>query len=129
MESAGRSGTVGYVAPEILAGKASGLPGDVYAFGILLFESLALQSRYEDLRNGVRAISWDEIERRVVTDGLRPSMPEYITAKSVRKVITMCWDQSPDARPDMHSVVGYLIDLQKDAERRAVSRGRVRDWH
>ena len=117
MEVTGRVGTVGYVAPEILSGKSAGLPADIYAFGILLYETVALNTRYEDLRNGKRSLSWDEIERRVVNDDLRPAIPEYMM-KSVSKLIEMCWDKDPQARPSMNSVAGYIFKLQKSEEER-----------
>ena len=56
----GRCGTKGYMAPEILAGKAYSLPADIWAFGTLLYALVSAQLPFPVLEG---SLTKDNIEQ------------------------------------------------------------------
>ena len=84
-------GTPHWMAPEILEGKTYGYAVDVYSFAMLLYEMTA------------DAIPWAGVEpaamiKLVCTDKARPVIPKS-TPESLKKLIQLCWSQSPNRRP------------------------------
>ncbi|KAL2510712.1 Protein kinase superfamily protein [Abeliophyllum distichum] len=103
----GNTGTLGYMAPEVLDGKPYNRKCDVYSFGICLWEIYCCDMPYPDL-------SFAEVSSQVVRQNLRPEIPRCcpsVFASIMRK----CWDANPENRPDMDEVVRLLeaIDTGK----------------
>lgn len=69
-----RVGTNGYTAPEVLRGTCYSTPCDVFSFAIVIWETLALQSPYQELRvdpeTGNRLASWSQILEMTITEDL-----------------------------------------------------------
>ncbi|CAN1270958.1 Serine/threonine-protein kinase STY13 [Linum perenne] len=109
----GETGTLGYMAPEVLDGKPYNRKCDVYSFGICLWEIYCCDMPYPDL-------SFAEISSAVVRQGcellqnLRPDIPRCCPS-SVASIMKRCWDAQPDKRPEMDEVVRLLeaIDTSK----------------
>ncbi|XP_016978543.2 guanylate cyclase 32E isoform X3 [Drosophila rhopaloa] len=89
--------------------------GDVYSFGILLYEMIGRKGPWGDT-----AYSKEEIIQFVKCPELlqhgvfRPALththldiPDYI-----RKCLCQCWDEDPEARPDIRLVRMHLKELQ-----------------
>ncbi|KAL6532354.1 hypothetical protein OROGR_014324 [Orobanche gracilis] len=106
----GETGTLGYMAPEVLDGKPYNRKCDVYSFGICLWEIYCCDLPYTDL-------SFAEVSSAVVrqvTINLRPEIPRCCPS-SLANVMKKCWDSNPEKRPDMGDVVTWLesIDTSK----------------
>ncbi|KDP31115.1 hypothetical protein JCGZ_11491 [Jatropha curcas] len=103
----GETGTLGYMAPEVLNGNPYNRKCDVYSFGICLWEIYCCDMPYPDL-------SFSEITSAVVRQNLRPEIPRCCPS-SLANVMKRCWDANPDKRPEMDEVVSMLeaIDISK----------------
>ncbi|KAE8021550.1 hypothetical protein FH972_007431 [Carpinus fangiana] len=103
----GETGTLGYMAPEVLNGNPYNRKCDVYSFGICLWEIYCCDMPYPDL-------SFSEVTSAVVRQNLRPEIPRCCPS-SLANVMKRCWDANPDKRPEMDEVVAMLeaIDTSK----------------
>ncbi|XP_058188273.1 serine/threonine-protein kinase STY13-like [Rhododendron vialii] len=103
----GETGTLGYMAPEVLNGNPYNRKCDVYSFGICLWEIYCCDMPYPDL-------SFSEVTSAVVCQNLRPEIPRCCPS-SIANVMKRCWDANPDKRPEMDEVVPMLeaIDTSK----------------
>ncbi|KAH7845266.1 hypothetical protein Vadar_000163 [Vaccinium darrowii] len=106
-EMTGETGTLGYMAPEVLNGNSYDRKCDVYSFGICLWEIYCCDMPYPDL-------SFSEVTSAVVLQNLRPDIPRCCPS-SIANVMKRCWDANPDKRPQMDEVVSLLeaIDTSK----------------
>ncbi|XP_076951105.1 serine/threonine-protein kinase 52-like [Bidens hawaiensis] len=103
----GETGTLGYMAPEVLNGNPYNRKCDVYSFGICLWEIYCCDMPYPDL-------SFSEVTSAVIRQYLRPEIPRCCPS-SLANVMKRCWDANPDKRPEMDEVVTMLkaIDTSK----------------
>ncbi|KAG6502490.1 hypothetical protein ZIOFF_034769 [Zingiber officinale] len=96
----GETGTLGYMAPEVLDGKPYNRRCDVYSFGICLWEIYCCAMPYADL-------SFAEVSYAVVRQNLRPEIPRCCPG-SLASIMKRCWDENPNKRPEMCEVVKLL---------------------
>nr|DAD47916.1 TPA_asm: hypothetical protein HUJ06_017853 [Nelumbo nucifera] len=96
----GETGTLGYMAPEVLDGKPYNRKCDVYSFGICLWEIYCCDMPYADL-------SFSEVSSAVVRQNLRPEIPRCCP-NSFANIMRKCWDANADRRPEMDEVVRLL---------------------
>ncbi|XP_058106199.1 serine/threonine-protein kinase STY13-like [Magnolia sinica] len=103
----GETGTLGYMAPEVLDGKPYNRRCDVYSFGICLWEIYCCDMPYPDL-------SFAEVSSAVVRQNLRPEIPRCCP-NSFANIMRKCWDANAEKRPEMAEVVTLLeaIDTSK----------------
>ncbi|KAK9747721.1 hypothetical protein RND81_02G011400 [Saponaria officinalis] len=103
----GETGTLGYMAPEVLDGKPYNRKCDVYSFGICLWEIYCCDMPYPDL-------SFADVSYAVVRQNLRPEVPRCCPA-AVASIMRKCWDGNPEKRPNMEEVVRMLegVDTSK----------------
>ncbi|KAJ4896469.1 Protein kinase superfamily protein [Raphanus sativus] len=99
----GETGTLGYMAPEVLEGKPYNRKCDVYSFGVCLWEIYCCDMPYADC-------SFAEISHAVVHKNLRPEIPKCCP-QSVANIMKRCWDPNPDKRPEMEEVVKLLEEV------------------
>ncbi|KAJ9559770.1 hypothetical protein OSB04_004930 [Centaurea solstitialis] len=104
----GETGTLGYMAPEVLNGNPYNRKCDVYSFGICLWEIYCCDMPYPDL-------SFSEVTSAVVRQVcvLLPSRDSSVW--DFTEFVCVCWDANPDKRPEMDEVVTMLeaIDTSK----------------
>ncbi|KAK5804998.1 Serine/threonine-protein kinase HT1 [Gossypium arboreum] len=96
----GETGTLGYMAPEVLEGKPYNRICDVYSFGICLWEIYCCDMPYPDL-------SFADVSSAVVRQNLRPDIPRCCP-NSLANIMKKCWDANPEKRPAMDEVVRML---------------------
>ncbi|CAI0559421.1 unnamed protein product [Linum tenue] len=103
----GETGTLGYMAPEVLDGKPYNRRCDVYSFGICLWEIYCCDMPYPDL-------SFADVTSAVVRNNLRPEIPRCCPSSLVN-IMKKCWDGHAEKRPEMDEVVKMLeaIDTSK----------------
>ncbi|KAJ9182154.1 hypothetical protein P3X46_006179 [Hevea brasiliensis] len=103
----GETGTLGYMAPEVLDGKPYNRSCDVYSFGICLWEIYCCDMPYPNL-------SFADVSSAVVRQNLRPEIPRCCPS-SLATIMRKCWDANAEKRPEMAEVVRMLeaIDTSK----------------
>ncbi|CAA6667199.1 unnamed protein product [Spirodela intermedia] len=108
-EMTGETGTLGYMAPEVLEGKPYNRSCDVYSFGICLWEIYCCDMPYPDL-------TFSEVSSAVVRQNLRPEIPRCCPS-ALASIMKKCWDANADKRPEMADVVRLLeaIDTARAA--------------
>ncbi|KAK5645421.1 hypothetical protein RI129_006721 [Pyrocoelia pectoralis] len=101
-----------YRAPELLKKGYGTQKGDVYSFGIILYELHGRKGPYGDC-----ALAPSEILHRITQDGtpsLRPSLDCLEnTVDAVKECLRECWSDNPEERPDFKSLRTKLRPLRK----------------
>lgn len=90
------AGTVQWMAPEQLFTQEYGLPVDVYAYGMVLYEMLVGKYPFE-------GVPLTELYQ-LIQNGKRPSIPKEYEAMPLVSLIRHCWEQQPERRPTMDFV-------------------------
>ncbi|KAK8962657.1 Serine/threonine-protein kinase HT1 [Platanthera guangdongensis] len=103
----GETGTLHYMAPEVLEGKPYNRKCDVYSFGICLWEIYACDMPYYNL-------TFSEVSHAVVHQNMRPEIPRCCPS-SLGSIMKRCWEANSEKRPEMDEVVRLLeaIDTSK----------------
>ncbi|KAK8847280.1 hypothetical protein M9Y10_019867 [Tritrichomonas musculus] len=91
--------TVIYTAPELCGNSNYSKEGDVYAFGMIMYEILTNEKPFKNL-------NFFEVLTKVAT-GNRPSINATIM-DSYSKLIQKCWSQNPSDRPTFDDIVKML---------------------
>eukprot|EP00903_Cladosiphon_okamuranus_P020598 g18908.t1 len=102
-EMTGETGSMRYMAPEVVESLPYNEKVDVYAFGLLLWEML------EDRRvfDGMGVTDFYE---RVVNAGARPNL-DQAWPQDLRKLISQCWHADVDRRPNFRTIAERLRTL------------------
>jgi hypothetical protein len=80
---------------------------DVYSFGLVLYEMVALELAYSDVCiPGVVVGAAMEVEfaRRVFGDNERPPLDRLRAPPAIREILPSCWHGQPEYRFDMATV-------------------------
>ncbi|KAK3041783.1 hypothetical protein RJ639_000299 [Escallonia herrerae] len=106
-EMTGKTGTLGYMAPEVFSQNSYDRKCDVYSFGICLWEIYCCAMPYPNLGPLEQASA-------VVYKNLRPEIPRCCPS-SLANLMKRCWNADPKRRPEMEEVVQTLeaIDTSK----------------
>jgi len=107
-----QTGTIGYMAPEVLIGLPYDHKCDVYSFGICLWEIYCCSIPYIGQICPSHEISPN------VYKSLRPEIPNTCPS-AVANIMKQCWNANPKKRPEMKEVVLMLeaIDTTQDAHK------------
>ncbi|MFS7947052.1 putative dual-specificity kinase TKL-Pl-4 family [Helianthus anomalus] len=118
------TGTLGYMAHEVLNRNPYNRKFDVYSFGICLWEIYCCNMPYPDLSFSevtsvvVRHVQTsDQFCWLKIVHNLRLDIPRWCPS-SLSNVMKLCWDANPDKRPEMDEVVRMLegIDTTKGGD-------------
>ncbi|CAI5933798.1 unnamed protein product [Closterium sp. NIES-65] len=96
-----RTGTFGYMAPEVLKEQPYDHMADVYSYGIVLWEIVTCGNPF--LFEGLKP----EQVCCMVNQGLRPDIPSSCPP-ALADLMQRCWHHTPARRPDMAEVVERL---------------------
>ncbi|KAK9269315.1 hypothetical protein L1049_001086 [Liquidambar formosana] len=100
--SGGVRGTIPWMAPELLNCENNLVTEkvDVYSFGIVMWELLAGEEPYANLRS-------EEIIAGIIRGDLRPEIPSWCDP-FWRSLMERCWSSDPDSRPAFSEVAKEL---------------------
>eukprot|EP00978_Attheya_sp_CCMP212_P047104 scaffold421227_cov54-Attheya_sp.AAC.1 len=90
----GGTGTLRYMAPEVNLNEPYGRAADVYGFGMILYEVMALKQPFEKIKNR------REFESEVIYGKSRPQI-KSAWPKQISGLMQSCWSFNPNERPDM----------------------------
>eukprot|EP00210_Caulerpa_lentillifera_P003514 g3353.t1 len=107
----GRTGSLLYMAPEVLRSEAYNEKADVFSFAIVMYE--VLQKCILLAFISIKGMT-SEVDQYVesVLAGFRPHLPEE-WPKEIKKLLTRCWANSIQERPSMDEVLSTLINIQQ----------------
>ncbi|KAH0705747.1 hypothetical protein KY285_010282 [Solanum tuberosum] len=100
----GTSGTMGYMAPEVLSDSSYDHKCDVYSFAICLWEMYTCLDPYPE------HISHSKISHQIYKDR-RPEIPKCCP-RALSDIMKKCWDVKPQNRPEMKEVVQMLVAIK-----------------
>ena len=92
-------GTPAYISPEIHFEKLYSKSGDVYAFGMIVYEIITGEKTFEGLNLNQIIIN--------IKRGHRPSFKHPIP-KCYQELIENCWNQNPQERPTFDEIVDVM---------------------
>nr|XP_043637370.1 serine/threonine-protein kinase STY13-like [Erigeron canadensis] len=99
----GATGTIGYMAPEVIDGKPYDRKCDVYSLAICLWEIYCCDMPYCEF-------TFADLCHAVVHKNLRPSIPKCCP-RPFANILKKCWDANPEKRPEMAKVVNMLEEI------------------
>ncbi len=103
-------GTIGYIAPEVIAGRSADLRADVYALGVMFYRMLADRLPFPSDTQSQAALLYKTVndEAPTLADVLPPG---HEVPQKLVELVDACLDKEPDRRPaDANVVVERLID-------------------
>ncbi|KAK8864991.1 hypothetical protein M9Y10_010519 [Tritrichomonas musculus] len=95
----GLKGTPAYLAPEILTDENYSKPGDVYAFGLIVYEIITGEKPFKKFK-------FFQLMKSVI-NGYRPEIKEDVP-NSYKELIEQCWSQKAEDRPSFDEIVSSL---------------------
>jgi len=97
-------------APEVMTRLEFSKAGDVWSFGILIWEVMQRSEPYYDIVNNSEIIS-------KVAAGYRLPRPTALECPDdIWKLMQSCWTKDPQRRPDFGVVCGYIANVKLEPE-------------
>ncbi|KAF2069948.1 hypothetical protein CYY_008735 [Polysphondylium violaceum] len=97
-----------WLAPEVLKGFEYNEKGDIYSFGMILWELYHMELPFDEFDIKFMSTLEDNI-----LSGLRPSIDQNCN-RMYASLITKCWNSDPQQRPSFHSILKILNDIKKN---------------
>ena len=97
------TGTVSWMAPEVLQTQKYTEKVDIYSFGMLIYEVIVSEIPFSDLKTQQLYPS--------IIKGVRPSIPSTVP-KGWNKLMTSMWHAKPQHRPSISEVIATLMQLK-----------------
>lgn len=99
-----KAGTLRYMAPEVSRGEPYGLPADVYAFSLVLWQLMSLSPPFEKLKGKSNFV------RSVHVRNLRPRVKKG-WPKPIKNLLQLAWHSQPSRRPNMEEIIKILASI------------------
>ncbi|KAG9292670.1 hypothetical protein G9A89_008256 [Geosiphon pyriformis] len=90
-------GVIPYIPPEVLRGEKFTTAGDIYSYGMLLWELATGKPPFHDCPH-------DHILINAILNGYRHKITSPFIPPSIAKIIVKCWDINPKNRPTAREV-------------------------
>ncbi|WOH12806.1 hypothetical protein DCAR_0832314 [Daucus carota subsp. sativus] len=113
----GETGTIVYMAPEVIDGQPYNRKCDVYSFAICLWEIYCCDRPYPNLCSA-------DVSYQVVEEDLRPKIPKRCPSP-LASIMRKCWDEDPEKRPSMDEAVRMLEALDTSEDGGMTPKGRT----
>ncbi|KAG9292668.1 hypothetical protein G9A89_008254 [Geosiphon pyriformis] len=97
-------GVIPYIPPEVLKGENFTTAGDIYSYGMLLWELATGKPPFYDCKH-------DQILIMAISNGQRPKITTPLIPPCFAKIIVKCWDANPKNRPTAKEVWSKLFRL------------------
>ncbi|XP_021340544.1 atrial natriuretic peptide receptor 1-like [Mizuhopecten yessoensis] len=97
-----------WVAPEqlrLFPNRTASHSGDVYSFGIILFEILTRLEPYEDELEHITIADVLHKIKRGLDPPFRPILPQTSEKSDLVNVMKECWNEDPKLRPSFHTLI------------------------
>eukprot|EP00775_Hariotina_reticulata_P004757 gene4757-5007_t len=111
-------GTITHMSPERLVTGRMAPAADVYAFGIMMWETWTGQSAFKGLHfwsgDTARKMNTRKVCQAVVTQNARPEIPHDVP-RGYQELMVLCWEQKHEQRPSMVQVAAFLQQLLVEA--------------
>ena len=114
-EATGTVGTLNYMAPEVLFGRPSGPPADLYAAGILIYQMFT--GRHPFKRNGGSIIQRILSEPADLADPAIPEQLRPILSRLLTKQVEERYQRAGDVLRDLHPILGEAVVVETVATR------------
>lgn len=109
-----RSNLIAFLAPEVFCGEQMSKVGDVYMFGLLMWELYTGQMAFESL-----STTPTKLLQMVISDGIRPTFPES-TPSWYSTLATKCWLPNAKQRPSFNRIVKYMQSVSEEENMKPV---------
>lgn len=97
-------GSYRYMAPEVASLKRYNLSADVYSFGVLSWQVLALHAPFEDLDPEVKqSFARDRLRPKIDARGKHSQWP-----KKIRLMLAKCWNDDMSKRPSCEEILSTV---------------------
>ncbi|KAG9306477.1 hypothetical protein G9A89_008413, partial [Geosiphon pyriformis] len=103
-------GVIPYIPPEVLRGEKFTLAGDIYSYGMLLWELSTGKPPFYDCKH-------DHILIMAILNGQRPKITSPLIPPCIAEIIVKCWDPNPKNRPTVEEVRHKIWELQRMYDR------------
>ncbi|GAM21474.1 hypothetical protein SAMD00019534_046490 [Acytostelium subglobosum LB1] len=99
-----------WLAPEVLNGYEYNEKGDIYSFGVIMWELFHMQLPFEEFNIKFMSTLEDHI-----LNGLRPTISPLCN-KAYAALITKCWSADPQSRPPFPTIVKQLDEINSQLQ-------------
>lgn len=107
----GRTGSLMYMAPEVLRNQRYDEKVDVFSYGVIFYELLKGHTLLSTLPKSATIVDVKHFASEVA-DGYRMPIPEE-WPQPIKKLIEDCWNGSPWLRPSMQEVLNRLEEIYR----------------
>ncbi|KAG9306496.1 hypothetical protein G9A89_008432 [Geosiphon pyriformis] len=98
-------GVIPYIPPEVLRGEKFTLAGDIYSYGMLLWELSTGKPPFYEYKH-------DHILIMAILNGQRPKITFPLIPPCIVEIIVKCWDANPKNRPTVEEVRYKIWELK-----------------
>ena len=91
---------------EVINPNLSWTKNDVYAYGVILWEMVMMESSW-------KGMSYDEIAETVIRGGRLPLHQGAMANHPIKSLIISCWEQEAVSRPDFDIIMEEVTQLQE----------------